>query len=540
MNRKKALAMLFDSYKKEEILEKKEKKWFNLLKFLLRRVLVFLSIKFLLLLLWIIIFLLPFFIIIFLFLNIGKSDITHQYTWWYDNYSYMFNSELIDVPIWIPVERGRLTRGYDYTRYNHPIVGKFLKMTFWNEYYSGHQWIDFGKTFTDKIKFYKPTIVSTNRWIVYQYEDFDESTNDNSFYSYLRITYANWIYSETTQDIKKNISSNLNQKPYWKHVIITSIDWRFYVMYAHLSSINKEILANGQIERGSPLWKMGTTGNSNWDHLHYEIRYCGENNFDLSKTFRQCYPINPLWFVGDKDFTYLGIKEMPKNNNFTAWNIDIKDLIKDDLYISKELTEEKELFCETTKLLFLWKKITCNEIFPIYFISKDNEIFPKITDDEEKKIAATYYLKNEYWNIELNKENIKKISLLEWVSIKDNKEDFLYEISNKISYWKYNNKNNVYLINNLDILDSEKIKEINQKQLMELIDYIDILNKKNSIENVYINYFYNQYYKNKENPYVYNFIDENSIFLEIKDFSWNKRWNYNKDGVLTIYQKIKK
>jgi hypothetical protein len=75
---------------------------------------------------------------------------------------------------------------------------------------------------------------------------------------------------------------------------------------------------------------------------------------------------------------------MPTTNSFTAGNIDIKDLVKDDYYISKELTSAKDEFCNEMSLLFINKKIKCNEVFPIYYINKYNDLLPKIENNNDK------------------------------------------------------------------------------------------------------------------------------------------------------------
>lgn len=80
--------------------------------------------------------------------------------------------------------------------------------------------------------------------------------------------------------------------------MIASLDGKFYVQYAHMSSVRPDLLSTGGfIDRGDSIGIMGSTGNSSGVHLHYEVLYCGENNeFPELRTDTSCEKVNPFGY----------------------------------------------------------------------------------------------------------------------------------------------------------------------------------------------------------------------------------------------------
>lgn len=451
--------------------------------------------------------------------NNNENDL---YYWEYSDFTNHFSQDLIDTPLWIPVERGRITYGFDYTYWwnQHPLNEKYLSLTLpgSTKYYTKHQWLDFAPLWLDKLKFYSPKIISTLDGIILQYETFTQEGNMNN---YTRVAYVNNTYITIEHQWRAN--RIIEERPYWNHVIVSSKDWVFYVMFAHLESINAALIEWGDIKRWQVIWIEWSTWNSTAQHLHYEIRYCWENT-ELKKWWRDCKPINPLSFVAWQDFTYLWFKELPKENKFTAWDKDISEVIQEDN--SEEIKTKKESFCNKVLLL----NTNCDILYPISEFSKNNVLFPPVQEWERESIAKQYIFQEYWWET-----NLQTIAKLEWIIFQP--KTFYSDLWKTLSYGKYKNKENVYKIKNTSLLKQEEKDNIEKTMLDDLVKRI---NKKNSAaEEFFRKYYQASQYKEGKNPYIYNFIDSSSVFLEILDPSGKSLWKFNQDWVLTIYNKSK-
>ena len=106
------------------------------------------------------------------------------------------------------------------------------------------------------------------------------------------VTGGTIIYAAATGTLKaKNISTA--KTGYGTYVIIehTFGNEKFYSLYAHMQSLSNEIKnlnLGAKVTEGLPLGKVGTTGGSTGNHLHFEIRK-GKNS--------DKYAVNPLLYM---------------------------------------------------------------------------------------------------------------------------------------------------------------------------------------------------------------------------------------------------
>lgn len=536
MKKSKYLDIIISEIEFEEEKEntKKKNKPNFLIKKVLTKILGFLSFKLFIVTIFILIIFLPILIILGFFASLWKdNDLKSNQSYYieWDTFIWNFSQNNLDSPLWIPIERWIITYWYDYTKNSNPIINSFLRLFYHNshEYYKWHKWLDFARTYQDKKDWYNPYILSTLRWIIKRLE-IREEKGGNSL-SYTRKTYSNWWILETYSKASKYNEWKL--KPYGNHVIISSLDWKFYVMFAHLSEIHPSLFNIDKIWRWNILWRMWTTGNSTWVHLHYEIRYCWSNE-SINKTWNQCSSVNPLWTIIWEENTFLWFSTLPKTNSFYAGNFDdIKDNLKDEDEFNEEINNEYQKYCKNSELLFLWKNIKCKELFPIYYISKNSSSYPIIIDNNIKIEKWKEYIKEEYWISKTPTiDEISEIKKIE--NLKKNiytAEELYLEIWNMFSLGKYRNNFEKYKI---DIT-----KESEEIMFQDLIETLDELKKKSdNIEELYSLYFNNTAYKKWENPYIYNMENKDKIFMDILDTEGNFISKYNKNWVLTIYRKL--
>ncbi len=538
MSRKKQLLQIAQSYNDsgEEKKKKSSSLWKSILKKILKKIAVVLTIKWTLLLWLLIIILFPLIVIIIIMLSIfggnneSKTHSSNYYTT-NQNYSGYFSSENLEIPLWIPVERWRMTYWYDYTKYKSNIITWFLKVLFpWShEYYSWHRGLDFWKIYQDKKSWHSPLLLSTVRGTVKSLEQ--RIDNWNGRLKYEKKYLKDWVIYNVESEIRKSQETKL--KPYWNNVILSTLDGKFYVMYAHMKELNQEMKSNFLVNRGSVLWKMWNTWNSHWDHLHYEIRIC-DNNENLTKTWRECNHVNPLWFLWWQDTVFLGIKKLPLINEFIAWNIEIvKSFIKDEDEIKEDTNIEYNSFCKIYKILLTGKKVSCDELFSIAYSNRNNPNFPQEENYNQLVFIWSKYIDNEYWkdNIKTSKQ-LNEIARLEWINKSIHTENELFHLVGKnLSYGKYNNKYKIYKINDPEITD--------EKLLNDLIETLEKLKTNNTNhEDLFLKYYdYPMYSKNK-NPFVYNMMDKDHIFLPILDNQENIIYKHNKKGSLTIFNQL--
>lgn len=436
---------------KEDTPEKKKK--ISLSKFLLRLVLKIgkiLTIKFFLLLIF---FLLPLIIIIIIIML--SMSIWDPETWTTpsnsaeNNYFQYFSKQDTNIPLWIPVEEWRITYWFDYNQWKDPISDWFIKITYpWEEeYYPKHSWLDFWLSRWNMNNKTLPGIYNTHKWII---KKIDTRTSKWDTYYYTSLINNSNSFIEKKFTIKKH--KEWDDVPYWNSVLLSSLDGKFYTIYAHLDSINWSLKNNIIINRGHYLWKMGNTWRSTWTHLHYEIRYCWENNNSYKKSWWNCKPINPLGFIKKDSVTFLGIKSLPQINLFKVWDVKvIKESIVSESKTHKQIIDNFNNFCKNNELLFKWKSFECIQYFPIHYVLENNKINKKDSLEEFDKIY---------------------------------KED-------------------------------------------------------RDIENAYNSFFYSWIYDDLKNPYVYNFLDKQHLYLQILNESWDKISLNDQYWSLAIYNIIK-
>ena len=507
----------------------------KLLKRIFIRISVFLTIKVALLISLAVIIFLPFFLILWLLIWLSWGDDLGDNSGNYyidgEVFVWNFSSENLDTPLWIPVEKWIITYGYDYKKYNHSLITKFLKIIYSNarEYYRGHRGVDFWKTYQDKQNGYSPYILSTLRGIVKQVEKREEN---GSSLVYHKNVYAWWKTLSYQTNIKKWQEKKI--KPYGNHIVVSNLDGDFYVLFAHLSSLNKNIFNIGKIGRWAILWKMGTSGNSTWIHLHYEIRYCWENK-NHHKRWEDCSPVNPLWSIIGSENTFLWFSKLPPTNTFIAWDFNtLKENYEKEEELFIKISDEYEEYCKWIDILFIWKETSCKEIFPIIYSSKDNESFPKIKDELRAEEIWKDYLKEEY-DIEKTPtiKQISEIKKIEGISkqIYTSKELNIV-LWKKFSHGKFLNTNRQYKIT----LE----KNIEDDMYDDFLEDIEEINKKsNSTEELYNTYYENKAYEKGKNPYVYNMDSKENIFMDILDSEWNFISKYSNYGALTIFKILK-
>ncbi len=534
MKKKDYIDIILQESNKEE---KKENKsvWGKKFKRILIKLWTVLTIKVIIAIILTILIFFPVFIIIWLFLWLSWSDKLSSNSWNYNIdwnvFISSFSEDNLDTPMGIPVERWIISYWFDYNKYKNSLIKRFLKLSFYNakEYYSWHRWVDFARTYKDKVNWYNPYILSTLRGIIKQSEYITKRSWSNI--EYKKIIYSRQWNVEYKSSINK--ISEVRLKPYWNYIMISSLDWKFYVLFAHLENLNKDVLKYEKIWRGNILWKMGTTWNSTWIHLHYEIRYCW-NNPSIEKTWQQCTPLNPLGSIIWNENTFLWFSRLPKVNEFVAWNIEtIKNKTKTEEEIYEEIRSDYKKFCSDSKLLFVGEEITCKEAFPIFHMNKDNTLFPNINDSSDKENIWKEYIENEYkikWIPDI--KEINEIRKIEWIKNKIYTARELYiKVWHKFSRGKYLNKNKYYLKIYKDDLEEVMIKDT--------IKTLSLFKEKwNKTEDIYNKYYHNTAYDRWSNPYVYNMLNSNKIFMDILDEKWEFISKYNNYWALTIFKNL--
>lgn len=351
-----------------------------------------------------------------------------------------------------------------------------------------------------------PYILSTvENWIVVSVED--RKDMGNWIYMYTKKLYRNGEYLDIIANINKKSEKKI--KPYGLNVVLSSWDGRYYTNSAHLSSINQDIIRRDNINRWDVIWVIWTSGNSSGIHLHFEVRYCWENNQSIWKQMNRCIPLNPLWFpkelwwIKNKDgVNFLWLRDI-KWWYVSAWEVKIiKEVIVEDK-IKESLKVYKEKFCNNTKLLFIWKSIECDVVFPIYYQYSTYE-------DVRFIIDFIYWIEEQGGGVWKGQEG-------------KNKEEKNWSNSN------INNKSD----------DSKN----NQDTIKKIIREFDDLKKRNNTpESLYLTYFKEKFwwwYEKNKNPYIYNLMDKDSIYLPLLDEEGNEVEKWKGYWTLTIYNLIK-
>lgn len=212
------------------------------------------------------------------------------------NYRTYFSAEMGDVPFGIPVERGYVSKGFD--------DGLNL---FGIETYRKHAGLDFSRLYGDKVSGYYPAIFATHNAVVVHAETRYDDPSNADWYVYEKKLYLLGTYVTVRSKVKKSkAEQNIDVKPYGINAMLSTPDGRYYTLYGHLSSYDAGLFAHPSVLPGDVVGVMGNTGNSFGAHLHYEIRYCGEDNADFSKTLRQCRPVNPLSEIPGRGTNFVG------------------------------------------------------------------------------------------------------------------------------------------------------------------------------------------------------------------------------------------
>ena len=501
------------SYKENKEEKENEEKW--VIKTIFKRIAIIFTIKFFLLLILITVIFIPAIFVLIIIWSFFWSSEDHSINnleetgvfYNIENLEEFFGTGHIDHPKSIPIEKGRMTYGFDYKTHTN-FLTKFLKLLYRNshEYYDGHRGLDFAPSYQDKIRWYKPIIYASITGVIKRIEK-REKVGKNYLYS--RLEYKNNASYKTEIVVWKKQEAKV--KPYGNNVIISTFDGSYYVLSAHLDQVNPDIIGKININWGNPIWTMWNTGNSTWVHLHYEIRYCWKNNKSLQKNWTQCLPINPLSFVFGKDITYLWISKLPEKNYFTLWVKDKKNIVLEEEKYKDKILNDYEKLCKNLNIILIWSKRDCEEIFPIIVIwDGNNYLLPEIKDINLLQEAWKYHIKK-YWN-------------------PDNRS--LEELWSLYSRWKYNNPIKFYRRDN-SIIDNDFLLE-------DLLETAERINS-NNLEEFYNNWFYNPIYLEKweKNPYVYNFIDKNNIYLKKYSYDGEYLWRYNQYWALKIYNLTK-
>lgn len=79
-----------------------------------------------------------------------------------------------------------------------------------------------------------------------RYDDPENASN----YTYEKKLYLWGTYVNVRTTVKKSqAQGNINVKPYGKNVLLSSLDGRFYTLYAHLSDVRSDITDLPRIAR---------------------------------------------------------------------------------------------------------------------------------------------------------------------------------------------------------------------------------------------------------------------------------------------------
>lgn len=459
-----------------------------------------------------------------------------------EKYSENFSDSIWNIPYWVPVEKGMVSYWYDYTE-NRNFIFDFFKLSkltwikegaknSYSEYYEWHEWVDLIPTYSDKKKWYLPDIISTIKWIPKRVE-YRENYSSTK-YKYFRKLYENWKIYKYETIVKKSDETKI--RPYWNHIIISSLDWYYYIMFWHLNSLSKWLYNKDNIKLWQVLWKMWNTWNSTWTHLHYEIRVCWENN-NLKKDWNECKSINPMSYREILDLNnYWWFKEKVENL-FTYWVQNIIESYVNENDINNSINDKYIGFC---KLYKVNNNEDCKIIFSIVYQNESRDINElEKSKFNKEKIVNKYLVKNYWENIEnISIDKINKISNeLSLNKEFHNTEDFILELSNILSYWKFNNSNSIYLINNT--IDNKDL--LLNKQTLDLIKTIELMDENLNHEEKFLKYSYSEWidYEENKNPYVYNFINDESMFLNIKNNQNEVVEKYSELWLLKIYNYLK-
>ena len=76
--------------------------------------------------------------------------------------------------------------------------------------------------------------------------------------------------------------------------------YRIVARYAHLKMI--AVIAGEKVSKGQFIASMGRTGDSDCDHLHFEMRLAGfDENTKLPLSFDDAIPVDPIPFLPEKE-----------------------------------------------------------------------------------------------------------------------------------------------------------------------------------------------------------------------------------------------
>jgi len=309
-------------------------------------------------------------------------------------------------------------------------------------------------------------------------------------------------------------------------------------MYA----VNENILNQSTIERWDDLWIMWNTWNSFGIHLHYEVRYCWWNNEDHHKPVWQCRPINPL---GNNDIlgtNYLWYNPALNSRMVSAGNDDTianQYMSVDEDAVFKNKYKE---VCNSIRPFLINSKVDCNVIFPVIYQNRNNELFPVMELSDNELIAAgEQYLITEYskWSELLTPMDIINIAGLENIQLSNyTKENLLKELWKRYSHGKFLNQKKNYKVS----LINTNANNIELNMVRDVIQTFNTYSNSNSnVEKMYQKYYsFMSWYKDpKTNPYIYNKLNKNTIFMYIKNKNWDIVSLYKDDWLLALYNKAK-
>lgn len=224
-----------------------------------------------------------------------------------------------------------------------------------------------------------------------------------------------------------------------------------------------------------------------------------------------------------------------------AGSVDKKSSSVASVPLEQTIKSEYDRFCTSAKPLFVGRTVTCKDVFPIVYQNRANSYYPNIPGNEdgiagEKYVLATYGVKKE----DITIEKILSISSLDGIKVTGLSADkFFPEIGTILSYGKYQNRSRIYKRQEFFSSGNETTKA-EQTFLSDLITDVEKLKKKTgSIEKAYEQYYPSAGYKRpRDNPYLYNMYDGNSIFMTLMDNNGRPAGVFRESGLMTIYKNL--
>jgi hypothetical protein len=456
------------------------------------------------------------------------------------SYAGTYSSLFQLIPYGIPIERGIVGKGIDLSKY---AVRDEFKLSS----YRDHTGQDFSRTYGDKSAKYLPYLFSTSRSVVLLVESREQDPSDPDGYIYIRHTLVDWAYVRTERTIPKwradmlDPTFKINFMPYGQRVVLSSLDWAYYTLYAHLSAVRPDLITSGGIvNRWESIGIMGSTGNSSGVHLHYEIMYCGENNAKKQMSIGGCTKINPFGKNEILQDNYIGVDPTKVSILSAGSPNSMKEPISSEEEVD-QIKKDYEQYCQGGGIGFSWMSLSCKEVFPIIAQWRTSENFPRIVDPQEQKEAVTQYLREVYQVVSQTIDPLKLnyIASLEGISPVNSGSWVIDVLQKKLTRGKFQNQYRVYRIP--DSPSTEDERNIFSKMNSDLIEDLERLYKEagKDPERLYLLYYASPWYASGwDNPFVYNLSSPEKMLMEIRDGSGTILRRATQYGAFTIHKKL--